>query len=172
MIKQNAIFPGAFNKVAIKWDKPVLLSEINKLGNKDQDKCFLYKIVGKNKKNPDDYRLIYIGMTEAQLVHYRLSNKDHQKKQAEMKKKHRGYELHCSVGEFIENYEKADLIYSLNNIKKIESLLIVAHSGDEYKLFNKKSKNWFSTEEWIFISNEGFLKDKMKKQISFGLFSS
>jgi hypothetical protein len=169
MKKLAEIFPDSFFRVSIKWHKPVLLDELSKLDNLDQHSCYLYKIVGKHKTKEDDYRLIYIGMTEKQLIHYRLSNKDHLEKQKEMKKQNRGYELYCSVGEFVDIGEKKHMDFSVKNVKSIENILIVSHYN--YNLYNKRDKEWFSSGFWICIKNEGFLKDKMKKTISYGLFS-
>jgi hypothetical protein len=73
------------------------------------------------------------------------------------------------VGEFVDIGEKKHMDFSVKNVKSIENILIVSHYN--YNLYNKRDKEWFSSGFWICIKNEGFLKDKMKKTISYGLFS-
>ena len=127
MIKFSEIFPDSFFRVSIKWHKPVLLDELFKLENMDQHSCYLYKIIGKHMTKEDDYRLIYIGMTEKQLIHLRLWNKDHLEKQKKMKKRNKDYELYCSVGEFIDTGEKKHMKFSVKNVKSIENILDNKH---------------------------------------------
>jgi hypothetical protein len=160
------IFKYSYRCIEIKWHKPILLqdSKMHLIGL-DQTNIFLYKIVA---KRGDQYKLIYIGMTEKQWIEKRLYNKDHQVKQQFMKEANNGWRLHVSVGEFVKDDEfLVDFSWAKRNIKIIEKLLIIIHS--EFKsLHNKKEISWFSTGTWLEIKNKGFLKDGMCKLICYG----
>jgi hypothetical protein len=169
MKNYSQLFPNKFYEVHIKWSsKPIKLSENwEQLTKINQDNTYLYKIYA---KRGDKCKLIYIGMTEAQDLHRRLYNWDHQLKQNSMREKNNRWVLYLSVGEYIIKNEDFDSYkWATKNTKIIEKLLIISHTNMP-SLMNKKSINWFSTGEWLTIKNQGFLKDGFLKTISYGIF--
>jgi hypothetical protein len=168
MKNYSQLFPDAFCEVHIKWSNPIKLSQNwEHLSLTDQTNSYLYRIIA---KRGDKYKLVYIGMTENQEIHVRLSNRDHKAKQGIMKDLNNGWVLYLSVGDYIVKNEDLDSFnWAVLNTKIIEKLLIISHSEIQ-SLVNKKGVNWFSTGVWLTICNHGFLKDNLLKNISYGIF--
>lgn len=168
MNRFTSTFPDAFFEVYIRWTKPVKLAENwEGLSQFDQTNIYLYRIVA---KQDDEFKLLYIGMSENQFIQQRLYNKDHQLKQAYMKKQNRGWVLYVSLGEYVlTNEDKKSFKWAKTNTRILEKLLIITHSNFP-SLVNKKNVNWFSSGAWVTIINQGFLADGFRKTISYGLF--
>ena len=168
MKNYSQLFPDAYNEVHIKWSDPIKLSQHwEHLSLIDQTNSYLYRIIAKHGQK---HKLIYIGMTENQEIHVRLSNKDHQAKQRMMKELNKGWCMYLSVGDYIvKNEDIKSFNWAKLNTKIIEKLLIISHS-ERQSLVNKKGINWFSAGVWLTICNHGFLKDDFLKNISYGIF--
>jgi len=167
MKKLNLLFESSYRSVNIKWHNPVKLAltwdEYNKI---DQSDIFFYKII---KKRGEQYKLLYIGMSEKQLIHKRLFNKDHKIKQQILKEENNKWVLYSCLGELVQTNDENDSFnWSKKNIHLIENMLIITHSDFE-NLTNKKNIRWFSSNyAWIKIKNTGFLKDGMYKTVTYG----
>lgn len=171
MRKFNQLFDHSYKNIHIKWHRPIKLIDNRELyKDLDQDNIFLYKIVAKRGNN---YKLIYIGMSEKQQIQARLYNKDHKLKQQFFKEQNNGWVLYCSVGEFIiSDDDQTSFRWAKRKVSLIEKMLIITHS-EFPSLQNAKCINWFSSEKaWLTIKNSGFVKDGMYKTVSYGLFSS
>jgi hypothetical protein len=169
-MKYQPIFEDEFINAKIKWHKPIPLSENwaefsdwNKYNHKN---IYFYKFIAirENKPNPI-INLVYIGYS-SRPIYERLNDKDHIAKQQKAKKDNPGFRFYVCAGELLNPDAK-----NIKHVKDYETLLIYCHKNTHFpKLINLSNAISHSVHKSIIIENSGYLKDKMYKKVSFGLF--
>ena len=160
---KNALYPGDFKEITIKWSKPIIREEFIEEGSIDDEYAQLYMIIGKFGKKSN---LFYIGKTDG-YVSDRLTQKDHLEKYKEWKKDHPRQKFHVSLG----TMKISEGRITKNLINNIETLLIYSHYNDDFQ-YIKNVKNAYSyniTNVQYRIINEGSRKP-LYEEIIFGIF--
>ena len=164
-MKLNALYPEAYFKITIKWNKPIPYDEVLEQDFEEQEDVYFYKIIARfGSKEP---KLTYIGKAYKQHVRTRLRNEDHKIKRKTIQNKHERHTLYVSTGEVVEHNSTLKSSY----VDKVESLLIFAHAHRDFPhLINSKSVWNHNIKKAHHIINKGYLKDRMEKEIALGVF--
>ena len=159
---KNALYPGDFKEITIKWSKPIIREEFIEEGSIDDEYAQLYMIIGKYGKKSN---LFYIGKTDG-CVSDRLIQSDHLEKLNKWKENHR-QKFYVSLGtaKILEGN------ITQNVINNIETLLIYSHSNEDNK-FIKNIKNRYSyniKNNQYRIINKGYRKP-LYREVILGIF--
>jgi len=169
-MKYQPIFEDEFICAQIKWHKPIPLSEnwaeFSDWNKYNHENIYFYKFVAVRGNNPNPIiNLIYIGFS-TRPIYERLQDKDHLAKQQKVKKDNPGFRFYVSAGELLNPTTK-----NKKHLKDYETLLIYSHKNTNFKkLINISNAIRHNVNKSIIIENSGYLKDRMYKKVSYGLF--
>jgi hypothetical protein len=164
--KLHALYPDEHSEIEIKWSRPMDYDKALEKEDDGQENFFFYKIMAFYKRT-NTYKLLYIGKSYNHHVSKRLKNPDHKRKRLKFEKDFARHQLKVSFGAF----ESWDRKPTKLLIDKVESLLIYAHSSEDFPDMTNRSNSWsHGVKRAYLITNIGFRKDRMYKEISMGVF--
>ena len=146
--------------VHIHWTNPQDYYRILEYPKEKYAEAYFYKILAKSPVN-GSYKLIYIGKTERYVIQ-RL--KEHISKIEQIQDDYKRHHIMVSLG--TPDYVPQNVS---TFIDQVESLLIYAHADGAY-FENQKSIWSYNIKDAYKITNSGFRKDGMHKEIHLGVF--
>jgi len=148
-------------KVEIEWTRPALYENAREYA--DNADAWLYMILG--SFGSSERRIFYIGKTVNQYVKDRLSQPDHLRRYARLKRDHPRHRLLVSLG--ILRVKNGNITNA--RVDQIETMLIYTAGCREPHIMNKKKIWVLRTEEPYFIKNSGYRRP-LPKEIHHGIF--
>lgn len=163
-MKLLRLYPEETEYIEIEWTRPMHYDNLLELDEDKQQYAFFYKIIAQYKDN--EPKLLYIGHTYSQYVSGRLYNKDHQRKRLSLQKQFRNHLLKVSLGNLVLDRKVTTQI-----VKKVEAMLIYSHANEDYPFLNNTKGTWnHNISNEIHITNTGYRRDGMLKEIGVGIF--